>query len=108
MQIGIRIIYDAQTGRVLNGVLGEMSGDIQDGLRPGKIDFIDLPFGYNDNNFKKAASYHINATKSKAAPIVERIVIDRYIQQPPTEAERIKELEDQLLVQENERVGGIL
>jgi len=108
MQIGMRIIYDAQTGRVLNGMLGEMSGDIQDGLRPGKIDFIDLSFGYNDNNFKQAASYRINVSKPKTAPIVERIVIDSYIERMPSEADKIKELEDQLLVQENEKVGGIL
>lgn len=108
MEIGIRIIYDALTGKVLNGMLGEMSGDIQEGLRPEKIDFIDLPYGYEDNNFRQAASYHIDVTKAKTNTIAERIIIDNYIQQPPTEAERIKELEDQLLVQENERVGGIL
>ena len=108
MEIGQRIIYDSQTGKVLNGMLGEMSGSIQEGLRPEKIDFIDLPFGYDDNNFRKAMTYRIDVSKSRTAPLMERIVIDSYIQQPPNEADRIKELEDQLLLKENEKVGGIL
>lgn len=108
MKIGQRIIYDAQTGRVLNGVLGEMSGNIQEGLRPEKIDYLDLPFGYDDNNFRKAMSYHVDVSKPKMAPIAERISIDSYIQQQPSEADRIKELEDQLLIKENNTVGGIL
>lgn len=108
MQIGIRIIYDAATGKIINGALGEMSGDIQDGLRPEKIDFIDLPFGYNDNNFRQAASYHIDISKPKTATLAERIAIDSYIPQQQTDADRIKELEDQLLIQENNTVGGIL
>jgi len=108
MQIGTRIIYDAATGRVINGALGEMSGDIQEGLRPEKIDFIDLPYGYDDNNFRRAASYHIDVSKPKTAMLAERIIIDSYTPQQPSEADRIKELEDQLLVQENEKVGGIL
>ena len=108
MQIGMRIIYDAATGKVLNGALGEMSGSIQEGLRPEKIEYLDLPFGYNDNNFRRAASYRIDVSKPKTALIAERIVIDSFIPQQQTEAERIKELEDQLLLKENEKVGGIL
>lgn len=107
MQIGKRIIFDPSNGKVLNGTLEEKQGDLQEGLRPDEIDFIDLPFGYDENNFKQAASYHIDVSKPKEAPIAQRIVIAEYIQQPSAE-ERIRELEDQLLLQEDQRVGGIL
>ncbi|RJG26718.1 hypothetical protein [Paenibacillus thiaminolyticus] len=108
MEIGKRIIYDAETGKILNGALNEMEGDLQNGLRPEVIDFIDLPFGYNENNFRDADLYHIDVSNPKTDPPVKRIVIDSYINRQPTEAERIKDLEDQLLMQENEKVGGIL
>ncbi|OPA76730.1 hypothetical protein BVG16_16295 [Paenibacillus selenitireducens] len=108
MELGKRLIYDSQTGKILNGTFEEMAGSLQEGLRPLEIDFIDLPYGYAENNFRLASAYHIDVTKPKDAPIVERIVIDGYVPQVPTEADRIKELEDQLLMQENEKVGGIL
>ena len=79
IQYGLRIIYDPQTGKVLNYCMGEMSGDLQEGLRPDEISFIDLSFGYDENNFKQAESYHVDVTQPETAPIVDRIVIDKYI-----------------------------
>lgn len=108
MEYGMRIIYDPQTGKVINKSLGEMQGDVQEGLRPSKIDFIDLPYGYNENNFKQAIAYHIDVSKPKEVTLSERIVITECIPQTPSAEDRIRELEDQLLLQEDEKVGGIL
>ena len=77
-QYGLRVIYDTQTGKVLNHCLGEMSGDLQEGLRPEEIGFIDLPYGYDENNFKQAETYHVDVTQLETASIVDRIVIDKY------------------------------
>lgn len=104
----MRIIFDSGNGEPLNGTLNEMHGDLQEGLRPLSIDFMDLPFGYNENNFKRAVIYHIDVSKPKSAPVSERIVITQWIESVPTPEETIKALEDQLLLQENEKVGGLL
>lgn len=99
MQIGMRIIYCSETGKILNGALDEMSGDLQEGLRPDSIDFLDLPFGYDENNFKKAMEYRVDVTKSNDVPFSERIVIDSYFPEIKTpEQLRIEELENELLL----------
>lgn len=108
MQMGRRLLYDAQTGKVLNGTLGEMRGDIQEGLRPQEIDYRDLPYGYSDNHFRDAESYHIDGSKPKTASVADRIVIDKYIQREITGTGRIKEREDPLLIQEEAKTGGVL
>ncbi|WP_034868569.1 hypothetical protein [Clostridium lundense] len=54
MKIGKRIIFDKATGKVLNGTFEEREGDFQEGLRPKKISFLDLSYGYNENNFRKS------------------------------------------------------
>lgn len=94
MEYGKRIIFDKSTGKVLNYCLEEMAGDLQEGLRPLEMDFIDLPFGYNENNFKEAIEYHVDIE-------TKEIVIDKYkeIQLTP-EQQIIKELENQLLLKE--------
>lgn len=46
MDIGTLIIYNGITGTILNNSLNEMSGTIQNDLRPDKIGFISLPYGY--------------------------------------------------------------
>ncbi|HAG44591.1 MAG TPA: hypothetical protein DCL31_16290 [Clostridium sp.] len=113
MRYGKRIIYDKNTGKILNYCLEEMVGDLQEGLRPKEIDFIDLPYDYNDNNFKEAINYYIDTTKDKnTAELKDLIVITEYIKREETEEERLRrekeELENQLLLKENETVGGIL
>lgn len=72
MNIGTRIIYNPYTGTVLNNSLYEMSGSIRDDLRPERIEFIDLPYGYNENNFKTAIEYHVDVE-------TKTIVVDAYI-----------------------------
>ena len=84
IQYGKRIIFDKATGRVLNGCLEEMSGELQEGLRPSEIDFIDLPYG--DTTLKDVEQYHIDvATRT--------IVVDSRIENIPT----YEELQQQIL-----------
>lgn len=114
MQIGKRIIYDKNTGKILNYCLEEMAGDLQEGLRPLEVDYLDLPYGYNDNNFKDAISYHVDITKDKnTTELKDIIIITEYIpKRAETEEERLRrekeELENQLLLKENKDLGGIL
>lgn len=63
LQYGKRIIFNKITGKVLDNCFGEMSGDLQEGLRPIEIDFIDLAYG--DKIIQDASEYHIDvATKT--------------------------------------------
>lgn len=103
MEYGKRIIYDKAIGKVLNGTFEEMAGNLQEGLRPTEIDFIDLPFG--DKILQDVDQYHIDvATKT--------IVIDSRLPHIETEAERLQrekeELENQLLLMADGQAGGIL
>ncbi|MBU3145397.1 hypothetical protein [Clostridium sp. CF012] len=91
MEYGKRIIFDKLTGKVLDNCFGEMSGDLQEGLRPLEIDFVDLKYG--DITLQEVAEYHIEiATKT--------IIIDSKIEHIQTEAERIAELENIILESE--------
>lgn len=94
MNYGKRLIFDKVTGKVLNGTFDEMSGDLQEGLRPMEIDYIDLPYGYNENNFKEAIEYYIDVTKPTSSPLSERIVITKHVEHVPT----YEELQQQLLI----------
>jgi len=91
MQYGKRIIFDKQTGKVLNGCFEEMQGDLQEGLRPLEIDFVDLEFG--DKTLSEAIEYHIDVVSKK-------IIVTKYIEHIQTEAERIAELENIILESE--------
>ncbi|WP_425447720.1 hypothetical protein [Dethiothermospora halolimnae] len=113
MEYGIRLIYDKNTGKILNGTFSEMEGNVKEGLRPNKIDYLDLPFGYNDNNFKQAQKYRVDITKNKnTTELKNLIIIDEFMQYQETEKEKLRkenqELENQLLLQEDEKIGGIL
>lgn len=70
-QIGMRIIYNPYTGTVLNNALSEMNGNIQDDLRPDRIEFIDLPYGYDENHFR-------NATKIKVDVNTREVIVLEY------------------------------
>lgn len=91
MEYGKRIIFDKLTGKVLDGCFGEMSGDLQEGLRPTEIDFIDLAFG--DTTLKEVTEYHIDVA-------TRLIIIDSKTPHVQTEAERIAELENIILESE--------
>lgn len=109
---GIRLIYDKVTGKILNNVL-DMQGDIAEWTRPKEIDYIDLPYDYNDNNFKNALGYHIDISKNKeTTDLKDLIVITKYREHIETEEEKLRrekeDLENQLLLAENKNLGGIL
>lgn len=108
MTVGMRIIYNLETGKVLNNSLYEIYGETAHDIRPEQIGILDLPYGYNENNFKDALEYQIDVSKSESSPLSERIIITEYINREQTPEEKVQELENQLLLIENEKVGGIL
>ncbi|MCB2300945.1 hypothetical protein [Clostridium tagluense] len=91
MEIGKRIIYDKATGKVLNNTFEEMSGSLQEGLRPLQMDYLDLPYG--DTTLKEIDQYHIDV-------INKTIVVDSRTIHTQTEEEKIVELQNKLLESE--------
>lgn len=113
LKMGLRLIYDTNTGKVLNNCLSEMVGAIEDTLRPKEMDYLDLPYGYNDNNFIEALDYHIDITKDKSTTELKNLmVITQYREHIETEEERLlrekEELENQMLLMADNEMGGIL
>lgn len=100
-KIGYRLIYNKENGNILNGTFGEMEGTIPDWFRPKEIGCLDLPYGYNDNNFRDALEYHIDVSKVEKAELKDIIVITKYKEHIETEEEKLrkenKKLEKQLL-----------
>lgn len=99
-QIGNRIIYD-QDGEIICQ-LGEMQGDVSPRKDIMAVDFVDLEFG------------QIDYTKHKligVKPQTKELILEE-IPHIETEIERLQrekqELEDQLLLQADAEVGGIL
>ncbi|ACL19483.1 conserved hypothetical protein [Desulfitobacterium hafniense DCB-2] len=85
MEYGKRIIFDPSNGRVLNYCLEEMSGNLQEGLRPESIDFIDLPYG--DTTLRDVDAYHVDVQ-------TRTVVVDSYREHTLT----YEELQQQLLI----------
>lgn len=105
MQVGQRIIFDKLTGTILNGSLEEridtgMTTELLNRIRPLDIDYIDLEWGALNGKILLSVN-----TQTKEL-ITENII------HLETEEERLRrekeELESQLLLKENEAVGGIL
>ncbi|MCI9916345.1 hypothetical protein JY737_18085 [Clostridioides difficile] len=92
-----RIIYD-QTGKILLQT-GEATGDILEHDTITELHYIDVEYGSID--YTRNRIIGIN-TETKQ-PILEEIPI--FISE---EEKRIRELENQLLISENEKVGGLL
>ena len=92
-----RIIYD-QTGKILLQT-GEATGDILEHDTITELHYIDVEYGSIDYTRNRIIGINIETKE----PILEEI---------PTfisdEEKRIQELENQLLIAENEKVGGIL
>ncbi|BDB01700.1 hypothetical protein [Clostridium botulinum] len=87
---GYRIIFDKQKGTVINDYINA-EGYIPISHRPKEIDFLDLPYDYNENNFKEAIEYHIDVTKDKeTTDLKDLIVIDKYKEHTETEEEKLK------------------
>ncbi|EHJ26645.1 hypothetical protein [Clostridioides difficile] len=92
-----RIIHD-QTGKILLQT-GEATGDILEHDTITELHYIDV--GYGNIDYSKQYIESINPITKE--PILKDIPI--YLSE---EEKRIQELENQLLIAENEKVGGLL
>lgn len=92
-----RIICD-QTGKILLQT-GEATGDILEHDEITELHFVDIPYGSIDYTRNRIIGINIETKE----PILEEIPV--FISE---EEKRIQELENQILLNENEKVGGIL
>ncbi|UWD47168.1 hypothetical protein NYR90_11495 [Clostridioides difficile] len=92
-----RIIYD-QTGKILLQT-GEATGDVLEHDTITELHCIDVEYGSVDYAKNRITSINIETKE----PILEEIPV--YVSE---EEKRIQELENQILIAENEKVGGIL
>ncbi|HBF4547298.1 hypothetical protein O0E53_18830 [Clostridioides difficile] len=92
-----RIIYD-QTGKILLQT-GEATGDVLEHDTITELYYVDIEYGSIDYTKNRITGINIETKQ----PILEEIPV--YITE---EEKRIKELENQLLIAENEKVGGLL
>ncbi|EMQ1359698.1 hypothetical protein OD257_003048 [Clostridioides difficile] len=97
MEVGKLIIYDNKGKVLFQG--GEGKGDLIPYDKNMKVDWLEIK--YNSIDYSKYRIVGINVETRE--PILEEIKVEL------TEEEKIiKELENQLLIAENEKVGGIL
>ncbi|HBG4832936.1 TPA: hypothetical protein ACGI5B_003294 [Clostridioides difficile] len=97
MERGNRIIYD-QSGKIWLQT-GEATGDVLEHDTITELHCIDIPYGSIDYTKNRIIGINVETKE----PILEEIPV--YL----TEEEmRIQELENQLLIAENEKVGGLL
>ncbi|VII50665.1 Uncharacterised protein [Clostridioides difficile] len=92
-----RIICD-QTGKILLQT-GEATGDILEHDEITELHFVDIPYGSVDYTKSRIVGINIETKE----PILEEMPV--YLTE---EEKRIQELENQLLISENEKVGGLL
>ncbi len=92
-----RIICD-QTGKILLQT-GEATGDVLAHDKITELHCIDVPYGSVDYTKNRIIGINIETKQ----PILEEIPI--YVTE---EEKRIQELENQILLNENEKVGGLL
>ncbi len=92
-----RIICD-QTGKILLQT-GEATGDVLEHDTITELHFVDVPYGSVDYTKSRIVGINIETKQ----PILEEIPV--YLTE---EEKRIQELENQILLNENEKVGGLL
>ncbi|MCK1926301.1 hypothetical protein MXT41_17730 [Clostridioides difficile] len=92
-----RIIYD-QTGKLLLQT-GEATGDVLEHNEITELNWIDIDYGSVDYTKNRITGINIETKQ----PILEEIPV--YLSD---EEKQIQELENQILLNENEKVGGIL
>ncbi|HCU2725873.1 TPA: hypothetical protein OUL26_000803 [Clostridioides difficile] len=92
-----RIIYD-QTGKILLQT-GEATGDILEHDEITELHCIDIEYGSIDYTKNRIIGINVETKE----PILEEIPV--YLTE---EEKRIQELENQILLNENKKVGGIL
>ncbi|MDI0265493.1 hypothetical protein QIW52_05895 [Clostridioides difficile] len=92
-----RIIYN-QTGKILLQT-GEATGDVLEHDEITELHYVDVPYRSVDYTKNRITSVNIETKQ----PILEEIPV--YI---TDEEKRVQELENQILIAENEKVGGLL
>ncbi|EMY9989188.1 hypothetical protein ACKTI6_003349 [Clostridioides difficile] len=92
-----RVIYD-QTGKIIFET-GESCGDVLPHDKITELHYIDVEYGSIDYTRNRIVGINIETKE----PILEEIPV--YLTE---EEKRIQELENQLLIAENEKVGGLL
>lgn len=97
MNVPNRVIYD-QTGKIIFET-GESCGDVLPHNKITELHYIDIPYGSIDYIKNRIIGINIETKQ----PILEEIPV--YVSE---EKKRIQELENQVLLNENEKVGGLL
>ncbi|UDN58226.1 hypothetical protein [Clostridioides sp. ES-S-0010-02] len=92
-----RIIYN-QTGKILLQT-GEATGDVLEHDEITELFYTDVPYGSIDYTRNRLIGINVETKE----PILEEIKVEL-----TEEEKRIQELENQLLIAENEKVGGLL
>lgn len=104
IQVGRRIIFDNTNGKIIFD-MGEMQGNVLPRENIGGLDYIDLPFDQDSDKFMRVKKYHIDVN-------TKQVIFDELYPAVETEEEKLRrekaELENQLLLQTNKEVGGIL
>lgn len=96
MKLGNRFIYD-QNGIILHQT-GEMEGDILPRKEISELGWVELEYGSVDYEKYRITGIDVGTKQ----PILEEIVKDK------TQKEITQELENQILLLENSKIGGIL
>jgi len=96
MKRGNLVLYDF-TGKIYSQT-GEAEGAVLPHVYPECIPYIEIPFG----TMKSKKLIKIDVSVTPHQPIFEEIKVTQ------TDADRITELENQLLLQAEETVGGLL
>lgn len=97
MDNGNRVYYRAHDGVIIYQT-GEMSGASVEHREDEKIEYIDIPFGALNYANEFVAKVNV---ETKECEIVK-------INNETEEQKRIRELEDELLLQTENEIGGIL
>lgn len=99
--VGKRIYFN-QYGEIVF-ILGDSSGSVKEHHKNEIINYIDFPYG--DKTIENAEQWHIDVENRK-------FVVDKIREKVESEEEKLKrekvELENQLLLQENNSIGGIM
>ncbi|HBE9107201.1 TPA: hypothetical protein KNH21_000448 [Clostridioides difficile] len=97
IEVGRRIFFD-EDGEIIF-YEGQSRGNVPKRKNIKKIEYIDLEYDYVNYNKYKIIGINIETKE----PILEEIKVEL-----TEEEKRIQELENQILLNENEKIGGIL
>ncbi|HFL3270318.1 TPA: hypothetical protein ACG3I2_002326 [Clostridioides difficile] len=97
IEVGRRIFFNEE-GEIIF-YEGQSKGNVPERKSIKKIEYIDLPYDYIDYEKYRIIGMNIETKQ----PILKEIPV--YLTE---EEKRIQELENQILLNENEKVGGLL